>query len=413
MNAFRGARCIANTSMQSVRLCRSQQHRRLLSLAFPALSQKLLSTTRSVFQDAIVSPVNKYDLSGGTGVLSSTCSALFSTVTDAISDEETSSLDDSENSEAGTECRWPSPVHQHRSTIITKRKKNSSKTSLDSSQVHSNTNAVFVGGYNFDHSETALRNVFSRFGPVMEVSVPKMRLYNRTAVDTDTYRFAFVRFRDQESVKRALEANNVQAENGGLIDIKERNSSENKQDLLVKKSLVVKNLPDDFTVQKCIQHFGDAGDLRVVNIVFNNLMQRPNEKSFVFLVYESAPDVTLIESALAAIPPGDLVVEAFKASAKQPPLNRSKKVFLEGIGGGLPMDALVNHFKKYGSITYSKLFDKVTDQNSNNVDKRTAVIEYEDSKSAMDASEEMEHAIEGFSPITVRSLGWRKEEVEA
>ena len=75
--------------------------------------------------------------------------------------------------------------------------------------IHSNANAVFVGGYNFNHREMSLREIFSQFGPVIEVSVPKMRFYNQTAVDSSTYRFAFVRFKDEASAKRALEANSI------------------------------------------------------------------------------------------------------------------------------------------------------------------------------------------------------------
>eukprot|EP00111_Clytia_hemisphaerica_P019638 TCONS_00057935-protein len=110
MNSFRGIRGMTRVGSHTIRLCRSQQQqKRLLSAALPAISQRVL---KSAFQDAIVSPVNKYDLSGGTGVLSSTCSALFSTVAESISDEASSSLEESD-SEAGKECRWPSPVHQH------------------------------------------------------------------------------------------------------------------------------------------------------------------------------------------------------------------------------------------------------------------------------------------------------------
>ena len=140
-----------------------------------------------------------------------------------------------------------------------------------------------------------------------------------------------------------------------MIEIREK-YKENKKELLAKRTVVVKNLPDDFTVQKCIHFFGEAGKLQVVNIVFNNLIQRPNEKSFVFLVYQHAPDMTRIKSILGSI--SDVVVlEDFKISSKQPPRNRSKKVFIEGVPTDLPMDALINHFKKYGGITYSKLFD--------------------------------------------------------
>ena len=394
MNAFRSVRCMSNVGMQSVRLCRSQQQRRLVSLAFPAMTQKLMAS-RTRYQDVIVSPVNKYDLSGGAGVLSSTCSAMFSTATDSISDETSSSVEESD-SEAGKECRWPSPIHQQQQNHSTKKTEKNTR-------IHSNVNAVFAGGYNFDHSETFLRETFSRFGPVIEVSVPKLRLYNQTAVDSATYRFAFVRFRDEESARRALEANSITTEHGSLIEIKER-YKENKKELLAKRTLVIKNLPDDFTVQKCIRHFSEAGNLQVVNIVFNNLMQRPNEKSFAFLVYQHPPNMTRIESVLSSIS-DDIVVEDFKASSKQPPHNRSKKVFIEGIPADLPLDALVNHFKNFGVITYSKLFDVRDDASE---DKRTAVVEYEDSQSAMTSSEESQQIVDGAS-LTVRCLGWRND----
>jgi len=390
MNAFRGVRCISNNVC--VRLCRSQQQRRLVSLAFPAMTQKLVASKTS-FQDAIVAPVNKYDLSGGVGVLSSTCSAMFSTATDAISDETSSSVEESD-SEAGKECRWPSPVHQHQQNQT---------TTTRNMRIHSNANAVFVGGYNFDHREMSLREIFSQFGPVIEVSVPKMRLYNQTAVESSTYRFAFVRFKDEQSAKRALEANSITTDSGHLIEIKEK-FKENKTELLSKRTVVVKNLPDDFTVQKCIHSFSEAGSLQVVNIVFNNLIQRPNEKSFVFLVYQHAPDMTRIKSILGSIS-NDVVLEDFKASGKQPPRNRSKKVFIEGVPANLPMDALINHFKKFGGITYSKLFDSREDSVSQ---QRTAVIEYEENGSAMSSSEESQQIVDGAT-LTVRCLGWRND----
>lgn len=391
MNAFRGVRCISNNV--GVRLCRSQQQKRLVSLAFPAMTQKLLAS-KTKFQDAIVVPVNKYDLSGGVGVLSSTCSALFSTATDAISDETSSSVEESD-SEAGKECRWPSPVHQYQ--------QNQTTTTTRNMRIHSNANAVFVGGYNFDHREMSLREMFSQFGPVIEVSVPKMRLYNQTVVDSSTYRFAFVRFKDEESAKRALEANSITTDSGRLIEIKEK-YKENKRELLAKRTVVVKNLPDDFTVQKCIHFFSEAGSLQVVNIVFNNLIQRPNEKSFVFLVYQQAPDMTRIKSILGSIS-DDVVLEEFKTLGKQPPRNRSKKVFIEGVPADLPMDALINHFKKFGDITYSKLFDLREDSASQ---QRTAVIEYEKNSSAISSSEESQQIVNGAT-LTVRCLGWRKD----
>jgi len=391
MTAFRGVGCISSNVV--VRLCRSQQQRRLVSLAFPAMSQKPVASTS--FQDAIVAPVNKYDLSGGVGVLSSTCSALFSTATDAISDETSSSVEESE-SEAGIESRWPSPVHQHQQKQTTRTR---------NMGIHSNANAVFVGGYNFNHREMSLREIFSQFGPVIEVSVPKMRLYNQTAVDSSTYRFAFVRFKDEASAKRALEASSITTDSGHLIEIKEK-YKENKKELLAKRTVVVKNLPDDFTVQKCIHFFGEAGKLQVVNIVFNNLIQRPNEKSFVFLVYQHAPDMTRIKSILGSIS-DDLVLEDFKISGKQPPRNRSKKVFIEGVPTDLPMDALINHFKKYGGITYSKLFD-LREEEDTVSEQRTAVIEYEENSSAMSSSEDLQQIVDGAT-LTVRCLGWRKD----
>ena len=390
MNAFRGVRYIS--SNVGVRLCRSQQQRRLVSLAFPAMTQKLVASTS--FQNAIIAPVNKYDLSGGVGVLSSTCSALFSTATDAMSDETSSSVEESD-SEAGIESRWPSPVHQHQQNQTTRTR---------NMVIHSNVNAVFVGGYNFNHREMSLREIFSQFGPVIEVSVPKMRLYNQTAVDSSTYRFAFVRFKDEASAKRALEANSITTDRGHLIEIKEK-YKENKKELLAKRTIVVKNLPDDFTVQKCIHFFGEAGKLQVVNIVFNNLIQRPNEKSFVFLVYQHAPDMTRIKSILGSIS-DDVVLEDFKISSKQPPRNRSKKVFIEGVPTDLPMDALINHFKKFGGITYSKLFDLREEDTISS--QRTAVIEYEENSSAMSSSEELQQIVDGAT-LTVRCLGWRKD----
>ena len=390
MNAFRGVRHIS--SNVGVRLSRSQTQRRLVSLAFPAMTQKLVASTG--FQDAIIAPVNKYDLSGGVGVLSSTCSALFSTATDAMSDETSSSVEESD-SEAGIESRWPSPVHQHQQNQTTRTR---------NMVIHSNLNAVFVGGYNFNHREMSLREIFSQFGPVIEVSVPKMRLYNQTAVDSSIYRFAFVRFKDEASAKRALEANSITTDRGHLIEIKEK-YKENKKELLAKRTIVVKNLPDDFTVQKCIHFFGEAGKLQVVNIVFNNLIQRPNEKSFVFLVYQHAPDMTRIKSILGSIS-DDVVLEDFKISSKQPPRNRSKKVFIEGVPTDLPMDALINHFKKFGGITYSKLFDLREEDTISS--QRTAVIEYEENSSAMSSSEELQQIVDGAT-LTVRCLGWRKD----
>jgi len=196
----------------------------------------------------------------------------------------------------------------------------------------------------------------------------------------------------------------VTTKDGHEIDIKERFDYENnKKDLLVKRTMVIKNLPAQFTVQKCIELFGNAGDLKVVNVVFNGLMQRYNEKSFAFLVFQQPPDISYIQSLLPSIS-NDIQLEEFKISRKQPPRNRSQKIFIEDIPDDLSLDDIINHFDSFGKIIYSKIFDKSVEQSSG----RSAIIEFDSNDVAMSSTQELHHEING-SKVIARCLGWRKD----
>jgi len=171
----------------------------------------------------------------------------------------------------------------------------------------------------------------------------------------------------------------------------------------VKRTVVIKNLPAHFTVQKCIELFGSAGDLKVVNVVFNGLIQRFDEKSFAFLVFQQPPDMSYILSLLPTIS-DDIQLEEFKISRKQPPRNRSQKIFIEDIPDNLPVEDIISHFGSYGNILYSKLFNKTDEEAS----RGSAIIEFDNNDIAMKATEDLYHDIDG-SKVTARCLGWRKD----
>lgn len=378
MNAFRGTRSFASIGMQSIRLCRTQQQRKIASVIFPALSQKIIKTS---YQDVLVVPVNKFDLSGSCGILSSSGSVMFSTVTDALSDETSSNIEEADP-EAGKECRWPSPVHQQ---SITRTK---SRTFLQK-------NFIFVGGYNFDHTKSVLEGIFSQFGEVVEVLVPKQNYYDEHPSRPESYRFAFINFKNNESVSKALEAKSLMTPQGNEIEIKQR-SELSKGETEKKRTIVLKNLPSDFTVQKCVESFGSNLDL--VNVVFDSMVTE-HEKSFAFLVFKDVPDLSDVESTAKALA-DDIFTEPFRVSGKPQPRRRNRKVYVENIPLDLSMKKLDDYFTNFGEVTYSKLFDL-----KEGALERTAIFEFASVDNAIETANQMIHVLNG-SNLIVRSLGW-------
>jgi len=376
MSALRGTRSFASIGLQSIRLCRTQQQRKIASVVFPALSQKII---RASYQDAILVPVNKFDLSGSCGVLSSSCSVMFSTVTDALSDETSSSIEESDP-EAGKEHRWPSPVHQQ---------------SIRKSRTLTKNNSIFIGGYNFDHTRDVLEGIFSRFGEVVDVLVPRLNIYNQHPSTPESYRFAFINFKDSESVAKALEVKSLMTPQGNEIEIKQR-SDLSKGEVEKKRTIVLKNLPNNFTVQKCVESFGSNLDL--VNIVFDTMVKE-HEKSFAFLVFKNVPNLSDVESATKAMA-DDVLIEPFRVSGKPQPRRRNRKVYVEKIPLDLSVEQLEEYFTKFGEVTYSKLFDL-----KEGALERTAVFEFASANHAIETANEAMHDLNG-SNLIVRSLGW-------
>jgi len=376
MSALRGTRSFASIGLQSIRLCRTQQQRKIASVVFPALSQKII---RASYQDAILVPVNKFDLSGSCGVLSSSCSVMFSTVTDALSDETSSSIEESDP-EAGKEHRWPSPVHQQ---------------SIRKSRTLTKNNSIFIGGYNFDHTRDVLEGIFSRFGEVVDVLVPRLNIYNQHPSTPESYRFAFINFKDSESVAKALEVKSLMTPQGNEIEIKQR-SDLSKGEVEKKRTIVLKNLPNNFTVQKCVESFGSNLDL--VNIVFDTMVKE-HEKSFAFLVFKNVPNLSDVESATKAMA-DDVLIEPFRVSGKPQPRRRNRKVYVEKIPLDLSVEQLEEYFTKFGEVTYSKLFDL-----KEGALERTAVFEFASANHAIETANDTMHDLNG-SNLIVRSLGW-------
>lgn len=378
MSSIRGTRCIASYGLK---LYRVQQQRRLASIAIPALSRTL---RKVVFQEGSVIPVNKYDLSGGCGILSSTCSAMFSTATDAMGYDEPSNIDTADP-DSVEECRWPSPVHQQTAKTYTKDR------------------SIFVGGYNFDHNQSVLTKLFSQFGEVTDITIPRLQIYNQVPSSAENYRFAFIEFNNKESALKALQAGSVTSEKGIQVDIKPR-SELTKKEKEQQRTFVLKNLPENITVLKCMELFKSVGNLEMVNIVFNSMIQKYEGTTFAFLVFKEIPEISTLESISKTIS-DQVTVEPMKNVRKLQPRTRNKKIFVEQLPFEITVDRLAEHFNSFGEVSFTKVFDAKKGNGA-----RSAIVEFKSEKEATRAAQETLHQLDG-NDVTVRSLGWSSVEL--
>lgn len=387
MYTFRSVRTLSTASLQAMKVGRIHQ-RRIVSLALPAMQSVLAK--KIMKQDILAVHVNKFDLSGSCGILSSSCQ--FSTASETVS-EDSSEVSQEMDDSIGKEHRWPSPVStQHFSNISR------------------NDKSIFVGGYNFNHDESNLKDLFSQFGEIDSVFVPLKDVYLNNSPNEDSYRFAFVYFTENQSAQNALQQKSIKLQSGETVEIKERQKS--KKALENEKTFVVYNLPDSVTPDNIIEKFAVFGDIELANFVFNAASHDPEKsKNYAFLVFKNIPaDIPEILNSSLTLDSSELVVKQMARQARPQPRNRCLKILVENLPQNFVTEEILrSHFGTYGTVEYVKIISDPDPEDHIGVESKTssAIIQYNSYEEALNASREAIQGVDGAS-VTVRSLGWKE-----
>ena len=277
------------------------------------------------FQEAYVLPVNKFDLNC-TGILGT--SSAFTTTTPVLQSQAEEVSQSEDDSEISKENRWPSPLMQQERKI----------------------NQIFFGGVDIDLSEDVLTSTFSKFGTVKAVTIPLREKYKNST--NSFYRYGFITFYDESSVRKAIEEGKIVTNDGQTIEIKSK-TPQSTTVMELERTAVIENLPADITVDGIYDKVKVYGEVELINVVFNeslqtNWMKTKRKGNYAYVVFGSVSDLNrVIED-----PPvfaEDSIVAKTNTWRKQR-RDRSKKVMIEQVPKDVNKDQIKSYLDSVGPV---------------------------------------------------------------
>ena len=297
-----------------------QMHLKRINVASTSSLFCAIQGSRNIsFREAYPLPVNKFDLNC-TGVLAA--SSAYFTTTPALQSQAEVVSESEDDIEVSKENRWPSPVIQQEGKI----------------------NQIFFGGADIDLSEDVLTSTFSKFGTVKAVNIPLKEKYKNST--NRSYRYGFITFNDESSVRKAVEQGKIVTNDGLTIDIKSK-TLKSATAMELERTAVIENLPADITVDGIYDKVKVYGEVELINVVFNeslqpNLMKTKRKGNYAYVVFGSVNELKRI----IEVPPvftEDAVIVAKTNTWRRQRRDRSKKVMIEQV----PKDVNIDQIKGY------------------------------------------------------------------
>ena len=297
-----------------------QMHLKRMNVASTSSLFRAIQGSRNIsFREAYPLPVNKFDLNC-TGVLAA--SSAYFTTTPALQSQAEVVSESEDDIEVSKENRWPSPVIQQEGKI----------------------NQIFFGGADIDLSEDVLTSTFSKFGTVKAVNIPLKEKYKNST--NLSYRYGFITFNDESSVRKAVEQGKIVTNDGLTIDIKSK-TLKSATAMELERTAVIENLPADITVDGIYDKVKVYGEVELINVVFNeslqpNLMKTKRKGNYAYVVFGSVNELKRI----IEVPPvftEDAVIVAKTNTWRRQRRDRSKKVMIEQV----PKDVNIDQIKGY------------------------------------------------------------------
>jgi len=369
MSAFRGARLFASLGQHGLR-CNKLHQRRIVSLGLTSLCQ-VMSKKRALL-DTNALPVNKLDLSG-VGILSPSLSSSFSTDTLEPTEDGSTELTEDKPVETRTilGMKYPAPV------IVSKRPPRNTYLFHDYK--------IYISGHGFNHDIDYLHSLFSTFGDVQEVKVPKGNQYSQEE-DSDRFKFGFVTFSDVAGFKRCIAAGSITTPDNIVINVavgRGHGAKVSEEG----RVLHVHKLADEITVEQVYKHFSQFAEVEVVNLVLANYTsQRVREKedredreNYAFVMFKEGFDIkTLIEYKHAIL--GNFIkVVLPKPNIPPQSKSRCRVVHLSGLKARTTVHDLKAFFSEFGFVEQARLFT----QGPNETPSGHAIVRFKYKKDAL------------------------------
>ena len=304
-----------------------QMHLKRINVASTSSLFRAIQGSRNIsFREAYPLPVNKFDLNC-TGVLAA--SSAYFTTTPALQSQAEVVSESEDDIEVSKENRWPSPVIQQEGKI----------------------NQIFFGGADIDLSEDVLTSTFSKFGTVKAVNIPLKEKYKNST--NLSYRYGFITFNDESSVRKAVEQGKIVTNDGLTIDIKSK-TLKSATAMELERTAVIENLPADITVDGIYDKVKVYGEVELINVVFNeslqpNLMKTKRKGNYAYVVFGSVNELKRI----IEVPPvftEDAVIVAKTNTWRRQRRDRSKKVMIEQVPKDVNIDQIKGYLDSVGPV---------------------------------------------------------------
>ena len=304
-----------------------QMHLKRINVASTSSLFRAIQGSRNIsFREAYPLPVNKFDLNC-TGVLAA--SSAYFTTTPALQSQAEVVSESEDDIEVSKENRWPSPVIQQEGKI----------------------NQIFFGGADIDLSEDVLTSTFSKFGTVKAVNIPLKEKYKNST--NRSYRYGFITFNDESSVRKAVEQGKIVTNDGLTIDIKSK-TLKSATAMELERTAVIENLPADITVDGIYDKVKVYGEVELINVVFNeslqpNLMKTKRKGNYAYVVFGSVNELKRI----IEVPPvftEDAVIVAKTNTWRRQRRDRSKKVMIEQVPKDVNIDQIKGYLDSVGPV---------------------------------------------------------------
>ena len=304
-----------------------QMHLKRINVASTSSLFRAIQGSRNIsFREAYPLPVNKIDLNC-TGVLAA--SSAYFTTTPALQSQAEVVSESEDDIEVSKENRWPSPVIQQEGKI----------------------NQIFFGGADIDLSEDVLTSTFSKFGTVKAVNIPLKEKYKNST--NRSYRYGFITFNDESSVRKAVEQGKIVTNDGLTIDIKSK-TLKSATAMELERTAVIENLPADITVDGIYDKVKVYGEVELINVVFNeslqpNLMKTKRKGNYAYVVFGSVNELKRI----IEVPPvftEDAVIVAKTNTWRRQRRDRSKKVMIEQVPKDVNIDQIKGYLDSVGPV---------------------------------------------------------------
>lgn len=152
---------------------------------------------------------------------------------------------------------------------------------IQSPLVYKPQGKMFVGGISWQTSREAMKNLFDKYGEVLECQIIQDPVTKRSRG------FGFVTFRDQESVRDVLEAHEREplTLDHKKIDPKVAVSKRDGTKVQRNKKVFIGGVPSDATVADIINHFKQFGEVKDAQLMYDKETRR--HRGFGFVTFEA------------------------------------------------------------------------------------------------------------------------------